>query len=921
MPSHPSRQSMPPMQHSIGEAWAGVEPLPYVYEPWLLAPAWLLAIAGAWAALQIAGNLSALSRGRRRWLLAAGSLAVGTGTWGMHFLAMLAFELPLPVTYDTLGTLASIVPILVASAVFLWLVAQARTGIGVSLMAGACAGIGIAAMHYAGMAAMHAEVRMVAEPGPVVASIAIAIAISAAAHHAAVSPRGVLVRRIPGRPAAAVLLGTAVAAMHLAGMAAVSFLPAESVTTGAVAAIDPRRLGGFVAVGVVLVIIAILGVAALDLRIRLLNASVRGSWHHLSAAIKGIPEGFLLFDDQSRLVAWNDRIERMSPELGQILQRGKPYDALFPGGAAVPPSARPANAAEADANGSDAGAGELEVDTRDGRRFRITETAVDHGHRVVAWRDVTENERGRRQLQAFFDQAPCAFVIIDSEGTIVQANQLALELLRYSADEIVGQRCSMLVPKERASEFRLRIECCLQGDFGASEPDANSIGLRRDGSSFPAEIRPNLIEIGGEPMVVLSVTDLSERRRIADQLDRSQRMELVGQLSGGLAHDFNNLLTVVIANLQLLEAAVISDDAALERVRDALEAAGRGSELTRRMLAFARRQLLAPQILNVNARIADLVPLIGKTITASVRIETRLDPDLWNVEIDPSQLESALLNLALNARDAIASDGRLTITTGNTRLEAVDVERVTEFEPGDYIRITVADNGAGMKRDVLERVFEPFFTTKAPGHGSGLGLSMVYGFVRQSLGVIDIDSRPGVGTRVNIYLPRSRRAVEEATALTSQFRTVAGGNEHILLVDDDDQVRRAAARLLGNLGYEVVEVSNGREALNELADTDGEFDLLFTDIVMPGGLSGLQLAEMARARYPALRVLLTSGYTDTTVLAGGVLSSREPFLGKPYRRQELAEKVRAALDHPLAEPPPPQPSGASQAPAAGAGYT
>jgi nitrogen-specific signal transduction histidine kinase/ActR/RegA family two-component response regulator len=388
------------------------------------------------------------------------------------------------------------------------------------------------------------------------------------------------------------------------------------------------------------------------------------------------------------------------------------------------------------------------------------------------------------------------------------------------------------------------------------------------------------------------LTDVTEQRRIEAQLRQSQRLEAVGQLTGGIAHDFNNLLTVIIGNTELMEE---TDNPFLRGLAEMVrKAAERGAELISRLLAFSRQQPLDPKAIDINLLISKMDGLIRRAIGGQLEIKSILGDNLWHVFVDPSQLESALLNLAINARDAMTNGGCLSIETGNIHMDDADVADQPGFAPGDYLLVTVSDSGVGMDRDTLARAFEPFFTTKEVGKGSGLGLSMVYGFVKQSRGHVRIQSEPGRGTTVRIYLPR---AADGAALASQEVRDGAlpRGSEKILLVEDDALVREMVMMQLGNLGYRVVSAAGASEALGVLNAERG-FDLLFTDVVMPGGLHGLELADEARKICPGLRVIFTSGYAENAVVHDGRVDHGVHLLNKPYRRSELATKIRAALD-------------------------
>jgi len=391
------------------------------------------------------------------------------------------------------------------------------------------------------------------------------------------------------------------------------------------------------------------------------------------------------------------------------------------------------------------------------------------------------------------------------------------------------------------------------------------------------------------------------RRKVEESLRQSQKMEAVGHLTGGVAHDFNNLLTIVMGGLdmigrQLPNLAASAATARMTRGRDiALEGVRRAAALTSRLLAFSRQQPLAPKVLDANKLVAGLSDLVRRAVGDAVVLETVLAAGLWRTEADPNQLESAILNLALNARDAMPNGGKITIETANCYIDKAYVADLPEpVAEGQYVMIAVADTGVGMDRATIERAFDPFFTTKEVGKGTGLGLSQVYGFVRQSSGHVRIYSEPGQGTTVKIYLRRSASA-EDARDAEAAGRDTAriSGRETILVVEDDEALRNYAVEILAELGYQVIEADSAAAALQVLDRR--EVDLLFTDVVMPG-MNGRELADAAKSRRPGLKVLFTTGYTRNAIVHHGRLDAGVNMIGKPYTFDDLGTQVRALLD-------------------------
>ena len=389
------------------------------------------------------------------------------------------------------------------------------------------------------------------------------------------------------------------------------------------------------------------------------------------------------------------------------------------------------------------------------------------------------------------------------------------------------------------------------------------------------------------------MTDITERVHLESSLRQAQKMEAVGQLTGGVAHDFNNLLTVILGNAEILEEELSNQPDLQKLAKMSLEAADRGAELISRLLAFSRKQVLQPKVIDAAQLIQGMDGLLRRTLPESIDIEIIRAGGLWKIEADAPQLKSALLNLAVNARDAMPDGGNLTIEASNAMLDDAYVAMKSGLKPGQYVVISVSDTGHGIPKEHLRKIFEPFFTTKEVGKGSGLGLSMVFGFVKQSGGHVRVYSETGEGTSFKLYFPRSLTA-EDRTEVNVRNRKIAGGSETVLVVEDDDAVRDYVTAILSGLGYGVLEASNGAQAL-EIIQQCVEIDLLFTDVVMPGGMGGRELAEAARAIRPDIKVLFTSGYTENSIVHDGRLDPGVQLLNKPYRREQLALKVRKVL--------------------------
>ncbi|MDR6897317.1 signal transduction histidine kinase/CheY-like chemotaxis protein [Bosea sp. BE271] len=411
--------------------------------------------------------------------------------------------------------------------------------------------------------------------------------------------------------------------------------------------------------------------------------------------------------------------------------------------------------------------------------------------------------------------------------------------------------------------------------------------LKRNSDELEARVEARTRELteANESLVAES----ERRARLEGMLSQAQKMEAIGNLTGGVAHDFNNLLQVIGGNLQLLARELGENDRARVRIEKAMAGVARGAHLATQLLAFGRRQPLEPRVVNAGKLIRGMDDLLRRTIGEAVDIETVVAGGLWNTMVDPTNLENAILNLAINARDAMDGRGHLTIETGNAFLDDNYAERHDEVQAGQYVQISVTDTGSGMSPEVMAKVFEPFFSTKPAGKGTGLGLSMVFGFVKQSGGHVKIYSEPGHGTTVKLYLPRSAKA--EEAIVEAETGPVVGGSETVLVVEDDEAVRETVVATLGELGYRVLKASDAHSAC-VVIESGVEIDLLFTDVVMPGPMRSTELARRAKERLPQVSVLFTSGYTENSIVHGGRLDEGVNLLSKPYSRDALARKLR-----------------------------
>ncbi|MBM3507470.1 MAG: response regulator [Alphaproteobacteria bacterium] len=496
-------------------------------------------------------------------------------------------------------------------------------------------------------------------------------------------------------------------------------------------------------------------------------------------------------------------------------------------------------------------------------------------------------EASEARYRQFLEQAADAIFVIDDGGQIVVANPAAERLLARSGGDIRAHRLAEFVANEDAGRVDLaQLRRHKVGTIGALTM------LGRGSRRVEVEATSSQVLFEGTTFFVVIARDVSERTQLQTQLHQAQKMEAIGQLTGGLAHDFNNLLTVIVGNLELLTDGGGVDPAARELATCARRAAERGADLTHKLLAFARRQALQAKPVNINNVVDGIADLLARTLGEQIVIRRVLDEHLWPALADAAQVESAITNLAINGRDAMTKGGQLTIETANKQLDADYAALHPDVTPGDYVMVAVSDTGTGIPPEILGRVFEPFFTTKAPGKGTGLGLAMIYGFARQSKGDAKIYSEVGQGTTVRLYLPRAAGGEAEAPATPAEVP--ASFSAHVLLVEDAEDVCQVASTHLRMMGCRVTEATDAADAL-EKVDTLADLDVVFTDVVMAGSMDGIKLAAAAREQQPRLRAMFASGFSEAAVERTAQTRAIGPLVTKPYTRQDLARALHETL--------------------------
>jgi PAS domain S-box-containing protein len=548
---------------------------------------------------------------------------------------------------------------------------------------------------------------------------------------------------------------------------------------------------------------------------------------------------------------------------------------------------------------------------KDGRRLEVSlsispvksaQGAIIGAAKVA--REITQRKKteqalldSERMARGIIDTALDAFIQLDDTGTIIDWSPKAEAMFGWSRAEAVGQtvRDLIMIPENRIAHSEGLVQFLSVARIsGTAGRRYEAPSLRRDGKAIDTEVSLTALRLGDRYVINGFIRDVTEKKTAEEHIRQAQKMEAVGQLTGGIAHDFNNMLTVITGTIEILADAV-ADKPEIAAIATLIsEAADRGAELTGHLLAFARKQPLRPREIDINALMADSTKLLKRALGEHIEIELKTDPAAWKALIDPTQLTSALLNLAVNARDAMPNGGRLTLETRNTELDQDYADANGEVLPGNYVMIAVSDTGSGIPKAIRDKIFEPFFSTKEIGKGTGLGLSMVYGFVKQSSGHINVYSEEGFGTTFKIYLPQGGSQADQSIETVVEAQ-VASAHETILLVEDDAMVRSSVTAQLESLGYRTLTAANGKEALAIIEDGTA-FDLLFTDMVMPGSVDGRQLAQEAASIRPGLKVLFTSGYTEDAIIHHGRLDPGVLLLAKPYRKTDLARMIRVALD-------------------------
>jgi PAS domain S-box-containing protein len=867
------------------------------YDYRLVALSILISIVASYAVLDLAERLTALRGWPRLVCLGSGALTMGLGIWAMHYVGMHACHLPIPVYYDWPTVVLSLLAAVVASAVALYVVSKPIMD-NASLVAGSIfMGCGIAAMHYIGMAAMRLQARLVYSPWIVTLSVALAIAISFVALLLAFSLRETRVSWTTRKLCSALLMGLAIPVMHYVGMAATSFVPQPALNASMQHAILITPFGlALIAIAITVILGHVCMLAALDRRFSRQTRLLAEHEARLLAIFDNLTEGIVVLDAETLEVQTN----RAAADLLGIPSTTASFDIVRElleirslDGALLPIEQWP---------GLRALRGEfvrnLEVELRSKVTGKgvfvamssapINNPAGGTAQYILSYRDITERElsnAARMRMAAIVESSEDAIIGKNLQGIITSWNGGAEKIFGYAAEEMIGQSIRCLLPSDRTHEEDEILALIRQGE---TINHFETVRKRKDDRQIRVSLTISPILDAQKNVVGVSkiARDITQTRLLQEQLRHSQKMDALGQLTGGIVHDFNNLLGAIVGNLDLLERSLAGNEEALKRVRTAQKAATRGANLTRRLLAFSSCEALNPGPVSIETTIREMEELAGRTLGPEIRVVTHCDADIPPVTIDAAALENALLNLLVNARDAMPKGGSVTIGAHIVELGShYPLVQTGEINSGSYACISVSDTGHGMSRQTLERAVEPFFTTKSREKGTGLGLAMVYGFIKQSGGALRLYSEEGFGTTVSLYLPLTGEtaaptAAVEVVHLPGKLGSTA------LLVDDEPALLEIAEAYLTEMGYTVLQAQNGSAAFDLLAQAE-EIDLLVTDVIMPGAMNGIELAQKVRELRPGIRVIFTSGFPAEALAERSGRLMDGPLLRKPYQRNEF----------------------------------
>ena len=863
------------------------------YNLQLVALSVLIAVCGSYAALYFVNRVT-VAQGRALvfWLVMS-SFTMGLGIWSTHYVAMLAFHLPVPVSYDWPTVMVSLRVAIFASGIAIFMVTRESVRLWRTAVAGVVLGVGISAMHYIGMAAMRTTAQCHFDFRLVALSIALAIVLSFAALRMSLQPRQGMEGAGSRKLAGAAVMGLSIAALHFTGMAAVRFsIGGMSPDLSHVMSINMLGAAG-IAIVTMILIVALLA-SVFDRRISAQNLELESAEERyrllfersMAGVVRTSLEGRILecnlacahlfgydtceemtansfcdryFDPQDRS-AFLERLQkaRSLTNLEECLRRKDGSKVWTLGSANL-------------------------VEGKGGRPTVIERTFVD----------LTESKRAAEIFRKAFNANPEPITIATiPDGRYLDVNESFVRVTGYSREEVIGRTSRDLKfwgKSEERTDFLDKI--MREGSVRDLE-----ISFRtKSGEMRAAMDSAEVVDVGGQQCAIAIFRDVTERKSLENQLRQTQKMEAVGQLSGGIAHDFNNLLGVIMGYGEILELRLPPGDPLHKECAQIMKAAQSAASLTRQLLAFSRQQVLEPRILDLNAIVLNVEKMLRRLIGKHIDLRTHLDSALGSVKADQSQIEQVILNLVVNARDAMPQGGKLVLKTANVNVDEEYARLHPPQLPGPYVLLSVSDTGTGMDAETQAHIFEPFFTTKEIGKGTGLGLSTVYGVVRQSGGHIWVESEPGKGATFRIYLPRAAQTARAQHAPAARPESLRG-SETILVVEDDEVLRGLTLTLLQDAGYGVLAAGTAEAAIEIALRHGGPIHLLLTDIMMPG-IGGRDLVAKLAPIRPETRIVYMSGYTGFT--QAGAADSEITVLVKPFTRDTLLRKVRETFDSEL----------------------
>lgn len=871
-----------------------------------------IAVLAAAAALDLAGRATAArdrGRGRIRWVV-GGACAMGIGIWSMHYTGMLAFHLPVPVLYDVPTVLVSLLAAIMASAIALFVVSGPQMMRRQALASSVFMGSGIATMHYTGMAAMRLPAVTGYEPFLFGLSVLIAIMVSLVALWLAFHFRETGSHWGWRKLGSALLMGAAIPAMHYTGMAAAEFSAAP--TSGDVSfaiAISPLATAA-ISIFTVMILVLAFVTSAIDRRFTVQTDALKSSERLLREVIDADPNLIFVKDREGRFTLVNQAVADLcgtsieglfGKSTADFRTNQKGVEHLLRDDPAVQAGKRSSFFAEEAVTNPDTD------ETRWFQTVRVPLVSADGGAPQVLGvaTDITARKRAAEALheseerfRALTGSAADAIVSTDSKGAITYFNPGAERAFGYAVEEVFGRPLTLLIPTLLQEAHEEGLQQYLKADGARVVGKTVELtGKRKNGTEFPVEV--SLASWGGgskAPSFVAVIRDVTDRKTLETQFQQAQKMDAVGRLAGGIAHDFNNLLNVISGYTDLLLDKFHADHSVHADISEIKRAADRATAVTSQLLAFSRKQVRQPKALELTTVVAQMETLLRRLIGEQIELIARLDRDTGCIKADPGQLEQIVVNLAINARDAMPEGGKLTIQTGNIDLDETAARTHSPAMPGRYVELVLSDTGVGMDQETQARIFEPFFTTKPAGKGTGLGLAMVYGIVKQNQGLIWVYSELGLGTTIKIHFPRVAE-VAEPSAPNALQTAAPRGSETVLVAEDESGLRALTRKILEAKGYEVLTAANGTDALGIAERYLGPIQLLISDVVMPG-MGGRELAQRLAAVRPAAKVLFVSGHTDEVITYHGVLDTGTAFLQKPFTAEALARRVREVLDEP-----------------------